>query len=107
MEELELYEDHERQIVTIKTPKRTETIKVYVPWNGYATWKICYDNGQPIPDLSGSYLSRKQAIEAVKFWLSKQKMSPMAKAEAWFGPDQKKQLKRKQVRGTKAKTDSS
>ncbi len=102
---MDVHEDYENQIVWVTTEKKKNRIKIYVPMNGTATWKIAYEDGRQIPELKGAYTSPKNAIEAIVKWERKAKTNNAVKHDEWFGPDQKKQLRTK--RGTRAKTDNS
>lgn len=106
MDELNVTEDFERQIIFVESTKRKEKIKIYVPMTGRAEWKVCYESGKSIPEISGVFLSRKSAIEAVKQWLRNTKISETVKHDLWFGEDQKKQVRTKK-RATRAKADNS
>ncbi len=98
VDELSFTEDFEEQVILIKTNKRKEKIKIFVPLSGFAHWKISYENGKEIPELNGVYLSRLDAIKAVTFWLQKTKISEKAKHDAWFKPEKERpELKRKKA----------
>jgi hypothetical protein len=102
MEGLKFTEDHERQVILCSTPKRKVKIKIFVPVGAFARWKILYEDGKEIDGLStGSFTSRKLAIEAVKQWEQKASKTKEAKQFELFGDKEPPVLKRKKrVRGS-------
>lgn len=107
-EPLVFVEDAERQVIFCTTPKRKQKIKIFVPIGNFAHWRIIYEDGKYISDLSyGSYLSRREAIRAVVQWEKLAKKTQEAKQFELFGDKEPPVLKRKKVRnGTRAKTDT-
>lgn len=106
-EPLVFAEDAERQVIFCTTPKRKQKIKIFVPVGNFARWKILYEDGKPIYELSnGYYLSRKEAIRAVVQWEKSAKKTQEAKQFELFGDKEPPVLKRKKVRGTRVKTNT-
>jgi hypothetical protein len=97
MEELKFTEDYERQVILCSTPKRKTKIKIYVPVGNLAQWRVCYEDGKPIEELSGAYMSRKLAIQAVVLWLETTKKTKEAKQFELFGDKEPPVLKRKKI----------
>lgn len=103
-EGLSLFKEyHEDQIILLSTPKRLHKIKIFVPISNFARWKIVYEDGTPIPELSdGYYLSRMDAIRAVTMWERSIKKTQEAKQFEIFGDKKPPILKRKKTRGPRA-----
>jgi len=104
---LSFTEDCDNQVILGTTPKRKRKIKIFVPVGSFARWKITYDNGKAIDELSGSYLSRKEAMKAVTTWERTAKKTVDAKQHELFGDKEPPVLKRKPVRGARAEANTS
>ena len=106
--ELNFVEDTDAQIVWVTTPKRRKKIKIFVPVGNYARWHIAYEDGSHVENLSnGTYLSRKAAIYAVVAWDTMATQSQDARLYELFGDKEPPVLKRKPVRGARAKANTS
>ena len=104
---LEFVEDCDAQVILGTTPKRKQKIKIFVPVGSFARWKITYDNGKPIDELPGYYLSRREAMKAVTLWERAAKKTIDAKQFEFFGDKEPPVLKRKRVRGARAEANTS
>jgi hypothetical protein len=104
MDEVKITEDYAKQIVWVETSKRKEKIKIFVPLNGLVNWKITYEDGRGIPELGGIFLTKRDALKALNLWLVNAKTSEAVNHDEWFGRDEKKEVKRKKVSGSRAKT---
>lgn len=108
MGELSFEEDPEEQVIFCTTPKRKHRIKIFVPVGNFARWKIVYEDGKDIPNLSnGSWLSRSLAIRAVVQWEMDVKKTQEAKQFELFGDREPPVLNRKKKRGTTVTANTS
>lgn len=108
MEELKVTEEPENQILWIETNKRKSKLKVFVhPADGFGFWRVAYEDGRKINDLAGKFLSKSEALKAVREWIAKTKKSETAKQYELFGDKEPPVLKRKKVRGRTSSTDDS
>lgn len=71
----------ERQYFTMTSDKFKSTYSVRPTKDGFVFFEIVCDKGHLAPELSGMYLSPKQAIEAFELWERKQAKSEMKKRE--------------------------
>ena len=105
-EHLVFVEDAENQIILVTTSKRKQKIKIFVPIGNYGRWWISYEDGTPVKCLSkGSFLSRKQAMQAVIQWERDAKKTQEAKQYELFGDKTPPVLIRKKISGSRAKTN--
>ncbi len=104
---LSFVEDCDNQIILGTTPKRKQKIKIFVPIGSFARWKITYDNGHPIDELPGYYLSRREAMKAATTWERATKRTVDAKWDELFGDKEPPVLKRKPVSGARAEANTS
>lgn len=108
MEDIKVTEEPEKQIVWVTTNKRKNKIKIFVhPMDGFGFWRVGYEDGRPIPEIGGRFLSKNEALKEVKKWLIQVKQSKEAKQYELFGDKQPPELKRKQVRARASTTDIS
>ena len=88
-------EDPEEQLITCTTPKRKLKIKIFVPIGQFSRWKIRYEDGTAIEGLDGYWLSRLEAIRALRIWEVAAKKTDLAKKQEIFGDRKPPVLKRK------------
>jgi hypothetical protein len=92
-------EDHENKTIWLTTPKRESRIKVFVPeFSGYPFWRIRYEDGTTIPELTGVFLSRREAIKALELWEESTKVSKTKYQNDLWGHKEPPVLKRKKVK---------
>lgn len=104
---LSFEEDPEEQVILCTTPKRRQKIKVFIPVGNSISWRITYEDGNPVPNLSnGCYLSRSLALKAVTQWERSTKKTITARQFELFGDREPPVLRRKKIRGSRAKTNS-
>jgi hypothetical protein len=98
-EDINLVEDNpEGTLMTVSSSKRKAKYHIYKPEDGFGLFKIRQDNGGNVVDeLSGSYTSRKTALNALLYWLEHAKESKEAKWDRMFGEDKAPPLKTKKV----------
>lgn len=68
---MDVTENEDGLVTTIKTDKRIHAFQIYKPNDGFAMFKIKYqDNNTPVPsELSGYYTSSKYALDTLKRWV--------------------------------------
>lgn len=101
MEDIKVVEEPEKQLIWIETDKRKNRIKIYVPqYSVYGHWRVAYEDGRPIEEIPGSFLSRREAILHVKNWLRITKQSKQAKQYQLFGDKEPPVLRAKKVKAS-------
>jgi hypothetical protein len=92
-------EDTENKTVWLTTPKRESKIKVFIPqFSGYSFWKIRYEDGTEIPELSGSFITKREALKALDIWEEATKISKTKYQRDNWGHEEPPVLKRKKVK---------
>lgn len=68
---MDVKESEDGLTLTITTDKRMNAFQIYRPDDGFSMFKIKYEgNNTPVPaELSGSYTSRKAALDILKYWI--------------------------------------
>jgi len=72
---MDVSESEDGLTLTITTDKRMNPFQIYRPDDGFSMFKIKYDGSNaPVPnELSGSYTSRKAALDSLKYWVEHSK----------------------------------
>ena len=67
---MDVEENADGTVTTIKTDKRINAFIIYKPDYGYSMFKIKYGGTGQVPvELSGMYTSRYSALKDLKFWI--------------------------------------
>lgn len=68
---MDVSESEDGLTLTIKTDKRINPLQIYRPDDGFSMFKIRYEGtNTPVPaELSGSFTSRKSALDHLKYWI--------------------------------------
>ena len=98
-------ENPDEKYIIVKVKGRKSPLRIYVPeFNQFGFWEIRYhDTNQKVPGLQGSYISKQEALRAVKKWATRIKPTIDAKSEERFGDKPIPVLKRKKISGSKSK----
>jgi hypothetical protein len=97
-DKLVIEENEEGTQTVVSSPKRKSRYIIYKPEDGYGMFKIKSESGDPVQELSGSYTSRKLALNALKYWFDHTKESKEAKWDRMFGEEKAPPLKKKEVK---------
>lgn len=100
---LKITENIGKQYTLIVTPKRVEPIKIYKVNPQFGFYRAIYDSGKTIPELDTMFTSHVEALNAVKYFLSKTEQTKEAKYKERWGDKEIPELATKKPRGRKPK----
>lgn len=107
LEEVKIEEKFEPHVLYITSPKRAERIKVIRSNPRFPFYKVIYESGKPIPQLSGDYTGAYEAVKAVKEYLKTVKKTGPAKEKERWGDKPIPELRQKKVIRRKKVNDNS
>lgn len=100
---IEYLEDQQRLFISIPQRKYRVVIERVNPSS--SLFKIRYETGMPIPQLSSFYTGKTEALQALRGWLNRINTSKAILHDEWFGEENPPELKTKRAR--KSKVDGS
>jgi hypothetical protein len=103
---MDVLEDPSGKLLWVTTEKRDKRIKVFIPeFNNFSFWYIKYEDGTEVPELTGAWLTKREAVKALEFWEQETKVSKTKYRKDLWGDKEPPELKRKKVKV--APTDST
>ena len=100
---MDVKESDDGLTLTIKTDKRINAFQIYKPNDSYSMFKIRYEgsNGEVPVELQGNYTGRREALEALKFWIEHAKPTKDKEWEDKYKDTVTPELKTKPVKTVK------